>query len=231
MTTSNDHDGHVESESTSTTVLSTFLPVETKTCFPVADGRELTLHRGTIPCRVSFLKIPEKTHHYADEWDVLLASLQVEDQQGQTFRLEREISANSFLELVRMSRSSPPAEPRPVLMGVHCAHDHRVHIPTVAIEGERLVAFAYWAKHLCLDIDLLTHRVGEWDQLVIRAHPTLGASLSGKDSPTVTVATNWAAKIVVWPGLVTGAYGPLGEQPMFLPTEDRREPQPLVTVT
>jgi hypothetical protein len=209
-------------------VLSTFLPVETRLSFPLVDGRRLNFERGTIRCGVSFSRLPRDPQW---EWDWVLGRVDVTDAEGHVYRLERSVNAKFLLELVRMARGHSLQEPKLVLDNIRCAHDNRVYIPTAALVDGRVQAFAYWAKGLWVSIDLLTYRLGEWDQLLIRVHEVEGGALGGERAPTITVGTDWAVKVIVWPSLLMGCYGPVGDQPVFAATGQSAKPQEIVTMS
>lgn len=210
--------------------LLTCLPVETRLSFPLDDGCRLSFERGTIRCAVGFFRLPKESQ---SEWDWVLARLDVADATGRVHRLERRLIANLFLELVRMAdgHSHKFKEPTLVLEGIRCAYDHRVYIPTAALVEGRVQAFAYWAKGLWVDIDLLKYRLGQWDRLVIRVHEVEGGALGGVRAPTITVESDWAVKVIVWPSLLMSCYEPIGEQPVFAATGESAEPQETVTVS
>jgi hypothetical protein len=202
------------------------VPVDNKLSFPVIDGSELVLHRGAIECEVHYQKVPrEGTRH---SWDSVACQLFIVDRDGHELSLERLIGANAFLELVRTSRYDPTGELRPLVEGLRCYHDHRIWIPTVGRVSGELVAIAYWAKQLDAVIDLLSWRLGEWDHLAIRIHTVPYGAIGLRPSPTICVATDWAAKVVLWPSLLSMARGPIGEEPVFKPTGAVGTPQPLV---
>lgn len=176
-------------------------------------------------------ELADDRHRYADEWDWVVARLDVADRAGHVFRLERRLAAYVFLELLATSRSHSLEEPELLLGGIHCAYDHRVYIPTAALLGNRVTAFAYSGKHFGADIDLVAYRSrwSDFDCLGIRMPAHEYAGLGGTPTPLMVVKTDWAAKVIVWPGAFQGN-APYGEQPVFSALSVTAEPQQLVEV-
>lgn len=206
-----------------------FLPVETATSFPTTDGRTLSLGRGVLACAVSYAR-REREALQTDN-DRVECRLEIADETGRVWRLEREIPGNCFLDLVRTSRQDPVGELTPLLHGLRCYYDSRVWIPTSGRVDGQLATFAYWGKQLDAVLDLMGYRLGPWDRLAIRVHAVPYGAVGYQPTPTVIVATDWAAKVVLWPTLLGGSDGPLGGQPVFLATDKQDEPQPAVRVT
>lgn len=209
--------------------LSSFLPFETRTSFPISDGRELVCSRGVVRCLVWF-EMGAK-HTYPDESDWVIARLAVAASDGSGFCLERKLEPRVFFELLRTSRSHSPNRPEVILAGIHCAYDHRDYVPTAAVAGDRIVALGYHTKYLSVDIDLLAFRArhDSFDDLAIRVPTLEGSGLAGS-TPEICVVTDWAAKVIVWPGLVLGGRTPYGEQPVFKPSLAQLVSQELVQV-
>jgi hypothetical protein len=206
--------------------LRSHLPVETKTCFPISDGRELRLDRGRIDCEVHYSRIPHELTH--DDWDTVRCELLLFDREGQGFRLERRLAANCFLELVSLSRRPPQDISRLLVAGVRCYHDHRVWIPATALGAGGMAPVVFYAKQLDVVLDLVAFTWGHGEALAIRVHPWPYGGIDGKATPLVCADCDWAAKIVVWPSLI-GSHGPVGEPPVFAPADLRGTPQALVT--
>jgi hypothetical protein len=213
--------------------LRTFLPIDTKTSFPVTDGRELILQRGTVRCLASF-ELAGERHKYADDSDWVIARLDLPDRSGRVFRLERRLAGHVFLELLATVRSHDQQEPEVLLHCVHCAYDHRIFIPTFAVVGEHAIAVAYGAKQLTVNIDLLAYRApraNDFDSLGIRVPALETSGLGRTPTPMISVRTAWAARVIVWPGVLQSTLGPYGEQPVFAPTALSAEPQERVIVS
>jgi hypothetical protein len=206
----------------------TWLPIETRTCFPTSDGREVVLNRGSVACEVSYSRVPHETTGL--DWDCVDCTLTLRDRLGDSFVLRRRIGANSFLELVRTSRNYPPKDMTMMVEGIRCYHDHRVLIPTVGASGDEPVTIAYWAKQLDVVLDLLSYSHGEWEQLALQVHPIAYGGIGGRPTPAVVVGTDWAAKVVLWPGFLSGSRGPEGNQPVFETGGPTGSPQALVEV-
>ncbi len=211
--------------------LSAPFPVETEMVFVVSDGRTLIFRRGVIQCRVSLQLEPQPYERNGDQ--DITARLLVTDDVGQVFMLERRIPCNRILHLVKQGRPQGK-EPtgRFLIEGAQCHSDQRDYIPAVGQRGGDFVGgFAYFTKHFRTLIDIGIQRESGREMLYLRVHPVVGGAIGSEDAPMVSVRTEWAAVLVLWPGLISehSASEVWPDPPVFRSIDEHAEPQVLVT--
>jgi hypothetical protein len=221
------------------TWLRSALPCDVSHVFPVAQGGELVVGPGPVPCRVGLGRVRDASEGIDNDDEGPEASTWIEacveliDSAGRVFRCIRLVRTYTFVLAGTMADSDlkSPAFTGdvPLFKDVRSGFEEQITTVFTLREIETYRAVGFYCRHGA-GFDLWIERRAEaaTDRLVIEIHDDVVGGLRDGPRPALTFASELAAVIILWPLLVhPGPWrNPLPQ--VFEQTDGFSEPQHFV---